>query len=182
VASHLLDDGYDHGHELRRMAKRRQPALAVDEASIYGFGRSQYIHHGAHVGIDGATVFHFNPGRDAERRQTSYRAFAVDRQPDDRAKTYRWTQELPILVRAMLLAKDRLFLAGPPDFFTADDPAAAWEGKQRGTLMVVSPADGQKLAEYPLETPPVHDGMASASGRLYLSTTGGKVVCFREKP
>ncbi|MHC4156113.1 MAG: hypothetical protein ACYST6_14495, partial [Planctomycetota bacterium] len=33
--------------------------LVLDDESIYGFGRSQYIHHGAHVGIDGATVFHF---------------------------------------------------------------------------------------------------------------------------
>jgi len=156
--------------------------LAVDQDAIYGFGRSQYIHHGAHVGIDGATIFHFNPGRDAQRRQTYYRAFAVDRRPAARGKTYRWTQDLPILVRAMLLAGDRLLMAGPPDFFAADDPAAAWEGRQGGTLMVLSPTDGRKLAEYPLENPPVHDGMASAAGRLYLSTTGGQVVCFREKP
>ena len=30
-------------------------------------------------------------------------------------KNYRWTQPLPILARAMILAEDRLFLAGPPD-------------------------------------------------------------------
>ncbi|MEA3226173.1 MAG: PQQ-binding-like beta-propeller repeat protein, partial [Planctomycetota bacterium] len=52
--------------------------LVLDDKSIYGFGRNQYIHHGAHVGIDGATVFHFKPQQDAQRRFTTYRAFAVD--------------------------------------------------------------------------------------------------------
>ena len=39
--------------------------------------------------------------------------------------------------------------------------------------------DGSTLADYPLESPPVLDGMAAAGGRLYLATAAGKVVCFR---
>jgi outer membrane protein assembly factor BamB len=98
-------------------AGNRVPAgriLAFDAESIYGFGRSQYIHHGAHVGIDGATVFHFKPKQDAQRRFTHYRAFAIerqkpsrDRQPADaaakrkraaasrQARKYRWTGQQP---------------------------------------------------------------------------------------
>jgi hypothetical protein len=93
-------------------------------------------------------------------------------------KTYRWTGQLPILARAMVLAGDRLLLAGPPDVFKADDPVATIEGRTRGAMIVLSTSDGKPLAEYPLESPPVFDGMAAANGRLYLATTNGKVVCF----
>ncbi len=155
--------------------------LSVGEESIYGFGRNQYIHHGAHVGIDGATVFHFNPGRDAERRHTHYRAFAVERTAAAGKKTYRWTQQLPIVARAMVAASETLLLAGPPHFLTADDPAGAIEGTQGGTLIVLSAANGKMLAERPLKSPPVHDGMAVANGRVYMATVDGKVLCFGGK-
>jgi outer membrane protein assembly factor BamB len=175
--------------------------LVFDDSSIYGFGRNQYIHHGAHVGIDGATIFHFRPDRDGQRRMTHYRAFAISRKPADGrqrqakaapkkqkqrrqpavpAKQYRWTQQLPILAHAMLLAPDRLFLAGPPDIFKTDDPAGALGGTRGGALFVVSTEDGNSLAEYRLEDPPVLDGMAAAGGRLYLATTAGEVLCFSE--
>jgi hypothetical protein len=173
--------------------------LALDDATVYGFGRNQYIHHGAHVGIDGATVFHFRPDRDAQRRQTHYQAFAISRQLPQgsrqpaqagakrrgagaaRPKQYRWTQKLPVLARALLLAQDTLFLAGPSDIFASDEPAAALEGAKGGLLCVLSAADGQQIAQYELTSPPVHDGLAAAAGRLYLAATDGKVLCFSGK-
>jgi len=42
----------------------------------------------------------------------------------------------------------------------------------------VSAADGRKVAEYTLDAPPVFDGLIAARGRLYLSTTDGKVLCM----
>ena len=169
--------------------------LVVDEACVYGFGRNQYVHHGAHVGIDGATIFHFRGDRDSPRRFTHYQAFAIDRraratgrQPAKAgpkrprspagAKTYRWTQALPMLARAMVLAEDVLFLAGPPDILATDDPAGALEGTEGGALIAVAASDGNKLAQYRLDSPPVFDGMAAAGGRLYMATVDGKVVCF----
>lgn len=94
------------------------------------------------------------------------------------AKKYRWTRPLPILVRAMVLAGDRLLLAGPPDLSQAADPLAAMEGRRGGKLLVLSSADGELLAEYALDRPPVLDGLAVAGGKVYLSTTDGKVECF----
>jgi hypothetical protein len=44
-------------------------------------------------------------------------------------------------------------------------------------LWLVSKDDGQKLAEYKLDSPPVSDGMAPAAGRLYFSTVDGRVTC-----
>ena len=186
--------GTDYGGWLR--VGSRVPAgriLAVDGSTVYGFGRSQYVHFGAHVGIDGATVFHFKPDQDAQRRFTHYQAFAIDADRSSiqqqqelaqakgaavPAKKYRWTQELPILARAMVLAPNTLFLAGPPDLFATDDPSAALEGKKGGRLCVVAAADGKQLAQYELESPPVFDGMAAAGGRLYLATCDGRVLCF----
>ncbi len=153
--------------------------LAFDDDSIYGFGRSQYIHHGAHVGIDGATIFHFKPQRDAERRFTHYRAFAIER-PDERTKNrkYRWTGQQPVIARAMVLTKNGLFLAGPPDVFSSKEPAETLEGKKGGLLYVLSTADGSELARHELESPPVFDGMAAADGKLYMATTDGEVLCL----
>ena len=180
-------------------AGNRVPAgriLAFDDECIYGFGRSQYIHHGAHVGIDGATVFHFKPQQDAERRFTNYRAFAAERnkpagnQPADAAvkrkraaasrqvRKYRWTGQQPVIARAIVLTGNNLFLAGPPDVFSSEEPAATLEGKRGGLLCVLSTADGSEVARYELDSPPVFDGLAAAGGRLYIAATNGEVLCL----
>jgi hypothetical protein len=100
----------------------------------------------------------------------------------------------------MVLADSTLFVAGPPDLgMTADESAyrhydapdrqaalreqaAAWEGSRGGLLWAVSEADGQRLAELKLDSPPVWDGMSAAQSRLFLSTIDGRVVCFAAKP
>jgi len=107
---------------------------------------------------------------------------------------YHWSQQTPLHVRAMVLAGKTLFLAGPPDVVDEEqafdhfadaamqaklaEQREALEGRKGALLWAVSAADGSKLAEYKLEMPPVWDGMAAANGRLYLATTGGKVLCF----
>jgi hypothetical protein len=95
----------------------------------------------------------------------------------------------------MVLANRTLFVAGPPDvadevvaFRKPDDPAvqksllqqeAALENRSGALLLAVSASDGRKLAEYKLDSAPTWDGMAAASGRLYLSTMDGKVLCMQ---
>jgi hypothetical protein len=81
----------------------------------------------------------------------------------------------------MVLAGENLFLAGPPDLFATDDPVGALEGRQGGSLLVLSPTDGKRRAEYRLKSPPVYDGMAAAGGSLYVATMDGRVACFHEK-
>jgi outer membrane protein assembly factor BamB len=171
--------------------------LVLDDSTVYGFGRNQYIPHGAHVGIDGATIFHYRPDRDAERRFTYYRAFAIPRESDAAPpglanakqrrtagtppKKYLWTRTLPVLARALVLAQDTLFMAGPPDVFAVDGPAVAFGNDRESLLYVASAEDGKELARYPLDSSPVFDGMAAAYGRLYISTEEGRVICFSEK-
>ena len=94
----------------------------------------------------------------------------------------------------MVLADGTLFVAGPPDLVDEvealkkiDDPAVqarlvdqadSLAGKKGAMLWAVSAADGEKRAGYELDVPPVFDGMAAASERLYLSAEDGSVVCF----
>jgi len=105
-----------------------------------------------------------------------------------------WTTDVPVIARAMVLAGGTLFIAGPPDlidepeaFRRINDPQvqrdlaeqeAALDGRKGTLLMAFSAADGTELARYELERPPVFDGMAAASGRLYMATAGGEVLCF----
>lgn len=109
---------------------------------------------------------------------------------------HRWTQDVPLMVRAMVKAKETLFIAGPPDLIDEEntfertmkrDPKIAAKlleqneallGKQGGLMRAVSAKTGETLAEYKLPTLPAWDGMAAARGKLYMSTTAGTVVCF----
>jgi hypothetical protein len=93
----------------------------------------------------------------------------------------------------LVLAGQTLFVAGPPDvlneeqaFENPDDPAiqakltaqvAALEGRQGGQLLAVSAVDGKLLGAFELGAVPTFDGMAAAQGRLYLTTTDGRVIC-----
>ncbi len=111
------------------------------------------------------------------------------------AADIKWSEDKPpLLARAMVLANRTLFVAGPPDvadevlaFRQPDDPTvqkslieqeAALENRSGAILLAVSASDGKKLAEYKLDSAPTWDGMAAASGRLYLSTMDGKVLCM----
>ena len=65
-------------------------------------------------------------------------------------------------IDAMLLAGDRLFVAG-----------------SNGDLRVLSSSDGKLIAKQSLPTP-LWDGMAVAQGRLYYCTRGGQLLCLGE--
>ena len=81
----------------------------------------------------------------------------------------------------MVAADKTLFVAGFPDRIDPKDPWATFEGRRGGVLCAFSAADGKKLAEYKLDTPPVWNGMAAADGKLYLSLTDGSILCFGDK-
>jgi len=98
-----------------------------------------------------------------------------------RQRPTKWQKMIPLRVRAMVLAADRLFAAGPPDVLDPDDPLAAFEGRKGGRLQVFSASDGALLGQLSLSAPPAFDGMSAARGRLYLSTADGRLVCFAGK-
>ena len=108
-------------------------------------------------------------------------------------------QSLPLLANAMALANKTLFIAGPPDLADetkmlgylpgADDEInrelraqeSAWRGTHGGLLWAVSARDGEKLAEYKIDSVPVSDGLSVAEGKVFISLIDGSLVCFEEE-
>lgn len=112
---------------------------------------------------------------------------------------HQWNAHSPVFARAMCMAKDTVFVSGPPDMIdeeyafermTQKDPAIykdlaaqddALEGKSGGSLLAVNTAKGAIGTEVKLASPPVWDGMAVAEGRLFVASVDGKVRCFGRK-
>ncbi len=127
--------------------------LVFDGSTIYGYGRSTI--HWSNQLQDGA-----------------YRLFAVERGEG----TARWDRPVTLQVRAMVLTDKVLFVAGLPA--DAGHGPGGRDDSQGGLLMAISASDGTELARYRLDSSPVFDGMAAAYGRLYISSTDGKVLCM----
>jgi len=145
--------------------------LAKADDRVFGFGRKDYTITGSHLGL-----------------QSTYHLFSADAKlitpPEDQKKkrrnqpstkvNYHWSQPVPFYVRAMLLADEVLFIAGPSevgDFASPrpDKPVFLW---------AVAATDGRKLAERKLKAAPVFDSFAASGGRLYFTTVDGRVVCY----
>jgi hypothetical protein len=97
-----------------------------------------------------------------------------------------------MIARAMTVAGNTLFIAGPPDllderraFHHPDDPqvqaelkhqAEALEGRRGGYLWALTKTNGKLLTRYALDTIPVFDGMAAAGDSLYMTTVDGRLI------
>jgi hypothetical protein len=178
--------------------------LACDAAAVYGYGRNQYATSGAHVGLGpteyrlfacerraaAATVEPSQPPApaavlDAPRPGAAKAApkKALPPRPPASKVAYRWSHTVGLQVRAMVLAAETLFIAGPPAVPYRDPGATeVLEGRKGGILWAVAKADGVRQSEVRLDSPPVFDGMAAAGGRLYLATTSGHVQCLSSAP
>jgi hypothetical protein len=163
--------------------------MVMDESAVYAFGRlNQYNTSGTHIGLPPA----HHPWGSGPKVKPHYVLFASGKDPKlvkegkgRRARRRikpRWTRSTDFWVRAMVLAGDVLFLAGPHSPFEDEQERAPSPGSgQRATLWVVAPKDGARVAEYPLDAPPAWDAMAAARGKLYLATTDGTVLCLGGK-
>jgi outer membrane protein assembly factor BamB len=128
------------------------------------------------------------PSRPAPARQSQTAQFVVQ---------HNWHHEVPLFARAMVLAGDTLFVAGPPDLMdeeetfqklTEKDTAVqyklqqqdeAWQGKQGGVLFAVDTKTGKKQQEFRFKSIPTWDGMAAAQGQLFMTTIDGHVICLK---
>jgi hypothetical protein len=109
---------------------------------------------------------------------------------------HKWAQDIPIYVRGMVLADQTLCLVGPPDFTNEHEAFAqlstrdsqvldqleqqdeALHGAKGSKLMIVNADTSEVLFTRDLDLLPVWDGLATAKGTLFLSTTDGRVVTF----
>jgi len=107
-----------------------------------------------------------------------------------------WSIQVPLAMRALVLAGGTLFVAGRPDPEIEELKALKdWRRTvaiaeqlpeerlipRGGELWAFSAADGRRLSALKLDAPPVFDGMAAAGERLYLSTLDGRLHCFGRK-
>ena len=99
--------------------------LALDGSKLYGFGRNRYTVGGSHVGLG----------------ENHYELFASEGQQD--RKNIRWRTRLPFWVRGMVLAGDRLFVAGPPVAKYLRRGAAEGEQVEAGTEKAMGPWYGK---------------------------------------
>jgi len=103
-----------------------------------------------------------------------YRLFAADKSTGKA----NWSKYIPIRVVAMAVTEDALCVAGPPDRVNPQDPLGSFEGRMGALLWTVDKTNGQQLWQYELSSPPVWDGLAVASGRVYAALQNGHIVCF----
>jgi outer membrane protein assembly factor BamB len=130
--------------------------LVFDDTTIYGYGRN--------------TVHWSNQLEDG-----NYRVFAVAKAEGAR----RWTRTVPIQARALLLAGDRLFLAGLSCEGTEQSGIFAEpKGERPARLIALSVSTGEVQDQCPLEAGPVFDGLAVGAGRLYVALETGEVACL----
>jgi outer membrane protein assembly factor BamB len=147
-------------------------ALVRNENRAFGFGRKEYTVTGSHLGL-----------------QSEFHLFAADtklirpkqkksgkRRPETQVR-YIWSQAIPFYPRAMLLADETLFIAGPQDVLDFD----AKEPSGKVFFWAVSAEDGSKITEYTLRASPVYDSFAASNGRLYFTTVDGRVICYQPK-
>ena len=92
-----------------------------------------------------------------------------------------WSTRIPIRAQGMLVARDHLYLAGPPDLAPEEGAYEAMIGKRGALFRVVSTTDGATLAEFPLDEAPIFDGLIAAGDRLYMTTMDGTLICFGAK-
>jgi len=169
-------------------AGRAVPAgrvMVVGERILFGYGRLKYDPgnprdvHAGHVGVvkDG----YQDEGRIVHARNP-YGLYAVPK-PGGGAGKKRgrpkdvWRVQVPMLVRAMVLAGETLFVAGPRDDVEHRGLARVRESGS-GMLSAVNTGDGSVRAECDLPVSPVLDGVAALPGRLLLSGVDGTVTCL----
>ena len=110
-----------------------------------------------------------------------------------------WTEEIPVFVRAMVLANKTLFVAGPPDLMDEEDTFEklvkrdakvqsilvkqdkVLAGSEGALLRAVSAESGESLSELKLPALPVWDGMAIANGYIYIATEDGTVLRLKAR-
>jgi len=109
--------------------------------------------------------------------------------------SFDWRIEEPdIIVRALCMSEDSVFVAGPPNLLDEHrefdrisekttqekiaEQQASFDGEMGTILRSLSRADGKVIAEFRLNGLPVFDGMAIANDSLFITMSDGKVVCF----
>ena len=97
-----------------------------------------------------------------------------------------WSKDVKLQPRAMVLAGDKLCLAGWEDAVVIEMKTgrAISPGNpdpHDSVLRTYSAGKGEQVTQSRLEAEPVFDGMAAADGRLFMSLRNGQLLCMGAK-
>lgn len=156
--------------------------------------------HGVSAAVEGGkgragAALWFRARAGGPKTKTKAKAGDAPRAPDSYVQ-HQWETYVPIVTRAMALAGDSLFVAGPPDVLDEEyaferlaqkdrsihrklaEQDASLEGRRGAILWRMNVKTGERGGQLDLDSPPVWDGMVVARGRLYVVTVDGRVKCF----
>ena len=192
--SGLLDDAEVHrSHWVLGTGDFRRIGVAYSWIANSRGGRKAThlaVPYGLMLSFDDETVWGVRTGKAYTLFAEANHPFSADEEPlpdfrplgDKKPPYWTWSVDLSMRPRAMLRAGGVLLVGGMPK---PDDPAEvpdAYDGKRGGLLAAFSTADGRKVAEMTLDSPPVWDGLALADGRLMVTLVDGRVLCLGKKP
>ncbi len=94
-----------------------------------------------------------------------------------------WTKDIDLQPRAMVLAGDKLSLAGWIDDVVIEVKSGRAKSHSRpdphdSVLRIYSTDKGEVISETTLDSEPTFDGMAVAEGKLFMSLKNGELVCY----
>lgn len=160
------------------VASRYRPSgriLVSDEETVFGYGRKNVSGNS----LAGYQLFRAEKKVEVVNRKIKNNNLAVMKYQTPDIVNHLWAHEIPVVGRAMVLADNAVYVAGPVMEFGAEEPRFD-DADSPAVLMAFDIEDGAELARKALDTQPVFDGMAAARGRLYISTIDGTIVCLGE--
>ena len=128
--------------------------------------------------MDSAHVYHFGRKRAHMAHHRANEPFYLASYAKTAPARPRWIIPASMLIQAMALAGDHLYVAGPAGNWQNSRRALA--GEEGILLRVHDTSEGKMLAERPLDAMPIFDGLVVARGYLYISTAEGRLVCMGE--
>jgi hypothetical protein len=196
LRSAILALSFDQGKVVDE-APHEHPATVAGARFVAG-------KHGKALALSAAAEKPAVAGKPAASSKPGGAATAQAGKPAAKAKNnpesivkHKWHGQASLFARAMVLADQTLFVAGPPDLMdeeesfeqlTKRDTAVnyklqqqdeAWQGKAGGVLWAIDARTGQKQYDLTFESLPTWDGLAAAQGQLFLTTIDGHVVCLK---
>jgi hypothetical protein len=149
--------------------------LVTDQSTVFGYGRKRVRGNT----LQGYHLFQADKKVVPVDKRIENNNVALMKYQRPAKVVYHWSREVPLVVRAMVLAGDVLVAAGPP-MAPADAGVnePTFDASSPAVLMAFRAEDGTDLSRAKLDAPPVFDGLIAANGRLYVALTNGTVVCM----
>ncbi|MCP4607776.1 MAG: PQQ-binding-like beta-propeller repeat protein [Planctomycetes bacterium] len=170
--------------------------VALDGDNVVGFGRTlPYSPFDNFAGLNLKRYHIFSMPKKPVVKRTQYETVDWGERIKERTQDVAmqtWSRDVAVRARALLVAGDKMVLAGPKNVLYGIKPKAieqgrrvirenvdAFTGMEDGLLEIVATKDGKTLGTVKLDSPPVYHGLILADGALFMTTTAGTVVCLQ---